>query len=414
MISRLFIGLLLSIPGMMGVLAPNSQTSGLFGYSAPYITASGGGSPFNSPVVFNSTTNFNATSTYADDVPIKFGTDGDFEIKFKTTGSPDLAVLTTPTSSNLFSIVSQEFKDYDYINNAGVSAPDPIMLFFPSSSTRNRIGQLSMSTDSFYIAADGGNDVDGTTRDADGSSIRIETSNAGSIGDSNGGNIEIALGNGVGTGVRGYIFATGGANDDIRFKNSGTGVFRVGESGAGEAALTLDHDGTNAIVSSTVGSIILGTTRVSVGASFSPTYSLDVFGDGRFTATGSQQLIYSNASGTTGLSGIRSYVAPSSATMSWNNFVGVIDQQVAKSNGDSSVFSGQISVNGADSGGTYRVFEAQGISASAATSVGLTVKSGYDAVFEVPVDATGNLTAATGRIPILVGGIIKYLRYYND
>ena len=35
-------------------------------------------------------------------------------------------------------------------------------------------------------------------------------------------------------------------------------------------------------------------------------------------------------------------------------------------------------------------------------------------VFELPADATGNATAATGRIPIDVGGATKYLRYYDD
>lgn len=35
-------------------------------------------------------------------------------------------------------------------------------------------------------------------------------------------------------------------------------------------------------------------------------------------------------------------------------------------------------------------------------------------VFELPADATGNVTAATGRIPIKVGGATKYIRYFND
>jgi hypothetical protein len=35
-------------------------------------------------------------------------------------------------------------------------------------------------------------------------------------------------------------------------------------------------------------------------------------------------------------------------------------------------------------------------------------------VFELPADATGNTTAATGRIPIRVGGSTKYLRYFDN
>ena len=35
-------------------------------------------------------------------------------------------------------------------------------------------------------------------------------------------------------------------------------------------------------------------------------------------------------------------------------------------------------------------------------------------VFELPADATGNLTVATGRIPVKIGGATKYLRYYDD
>lgn len=35
-------------------------------------------------------------------------------------------------------------------------------------------------------------------------------------------------------------------------------------------------------------------------------------------------------------------------------------------------------------------------------------------VFELPADATGNTTAATGRVPIKVGGATKYLRYFDS
>ena len=35
-------------------------------------------------------------------------------------------------------------------------------------------------------------------------------------------------------------------------------------------------------------------------------------------------------------------------------------------------------------------------------------------VFEFPADATGNASAATGRIPILIGAATQYLRYYAD
>lgn len=388
----------------MGVLAPNSQTSGLFGYSAPYIITGGSSS---------STTSFTATTTFSDNIPLVFGTDGDFEIKYKTTGTPDVGVFTSPSSSNILTFVGDGFTDYDYFNTA-IAAPAPTLAFFPASSTRNRFGTINQGSSHFTLSGSDGNDLDGTARDSAGDGIFISTGNGGTLGGINdGGDLRIGLGTGAGGGIDGYIWSTNGSDADMRFKNSGTGVFRVGDS-ASEAALTLDHDGTDAVVSSTVGSIVLGTTKVAVGAYFSPTYSLDVFGDGRFTATGTQQLIYSNASGTNGLVGIRSYVAPSEVSMSWANFKGVIDQQVAKSGGDSSVFAGQISINGSDSGGTYRVFEAEAISATNATSVGVSVKSGYDAVFEVPVDNTGNATGAVGRIPVLVGGVVRYIRYYTD
>ncbi len=35
-------------------------------------------------------------------------------------------------------------------------------------------------------------------------------------------------------------------------------------------------------------------------------------------------------------------------------------------------------------------------------------------VFELPADATANITVATGRVPILVGGATKYFRYFDD
>jgi hypothetical protein len=35
-------------------------------------------------------------------------------------------------------------------------------------------------------------------------------------------------------------------------------------------------------------------------------------------------------------------------------------------------------------------------------------------VFELPADATGNVSAAVGRIPVTIGGATRYLRYYTD
>ena len=35
-------------------------------------------------------------------------------------------------------------------------------------------------------------------------------------------------------------------------------------------------------------------------------------------------------------------------------------------------------------------------------------------VFELPADATGNVTAATGRVPVSVAGATKYFRYFDD
>ena len=35
-------------------------------------------------------------------------------------------------------------------------------------------------------------------------------------------------------------------------------------------------------------------------------------------------------------------------------------------------------------------------------------------IFELPADATGNISLATGRIPVKIGGVTKYIRYYDD
>jgi len=35
-------------------------------------------------------------------------------------------------------------------------------------------------------------------------------------------------------------------------------------------------------------------------------------------------------------------------------------------------------------------------------------------VFQLPADATGNATAATGRVPMKIGGVTKYFRYFDD
>jgi hypothetical protein len=35
-------------------------------------------------------------------------------------------------------------------------------------------------------------------------------------------------------------------------------------------------------------------------------------------------------------------------------------------------------------------------------------------VYELPADATGNTSAASGRIPVKIGAATKYIRYYDD
>lgn len=146
-------------------------------------------------------------------------------------------------------------------------------------------------------------------------------------------------------------------------------------------------------------SMFLG--KVAIGpTSFTPTYWLDIQGDQRISATGTEQLIYSNASGTEGLSGIRSYVALATGTINSNNFLGVIDSQNPKTAGVASIFTGQISVNGADTGGTYAVFNSGSAAASLATTTALFVGSGMD----FAIDAVSGTARLGGRVTQGSGG----------
>lgn len=86
------------------------------------------------------------------------------------------------------------------------------------------------------------------------SSTSIELlTGAPTASNTNGGDILLTLGAGSGSGRQGVITPSA-ANGDIRFKNNGTGVLRIEDSGT-TAALTLDHDGVDGIVTATTGSV---------------------------------------------------------------------------------------------------------------------------------------------------------------
>lgn len=124
--------------------------------------------------------------------------------------------------------------------------------------------------------------------------------------------------------------------------------------------------------------------RLGIGTA-TPSAPLHAVGGGLMTATGTQQFEYSNAAPSEGLQGIRSYVAPQagSGAINFSNFKGVIDQQTAKTGGITSVYEAQISVNGADVGGTYYAFNAGNIVAGAATANAFAVGTGWDLAFEI-------------------------------
>lgn len=90
-----------------------------------------------------------------------------------------------------------------------------------------------------------------------GGDITLTTGSSGTSGGT-GGDIVFSLGGGFdGQGV----LRMSGADEDVYWKMQGTGIFRIEDSGSA-AAITLDHNGTNALISQTPGNLVVDNLAV--------------------------------------------------------------------------------------------------------------------------------------------------------
>lgn len=189
---------------------------------------------------------------------------------FSTSNTPNSAILTVP-SSRILHFCEEADKAFDWFNNAFAALPNPAFVFHTNNLVRNESGILGFinSDKEFSIIGTSGDDIDGAAKTDQGVDIKLQCGDGGSsgaggrpgnvylfsgsatTGNNNGGDIILRHGIGSGTGRDG-AFLTSATNQDFRFKNNGTGVFRIIDS-ASTSSLTFDHDGTDAIYSASTG-----------------------------------------------------------------------------------------------------------------------------------------------------------------
>jgi hypothetical protein len=205
----------------------------------------------------------------------------DFDLGFDTftirdtyeTGgfSPNVAQYTTPFDSNIMYITTETGKNFDYLQLGTFSSTNPIFALFSGNQVNNEyvaMGYGFAGPRTFVMIGSDGNDANATPEDFGGTNMFIASgsggtattggnggdifllaNSAGGTGDNNGGSIYFGLGNATGAGRSGILSSAGG---NIPWKNNPAYVFRI-EGGSTTQALTFDHDGTDAIYSTTSG-----------------------------------------------------------------------------------------------------------------------------------------------------------------
>lgn len=220
-----------------------------------------------------------------------------FSLGFSTVNTPDSALLTVP-STNVLQICQEADKTFDWFNLA-LPVDGPTVVWHSKNQVRNEWALIGFqaSGKEFAIRAGGGDYVDGTNTDEQGVDIRVVTDDGGSLttgarggnlylrtgagggtGDNNGGDILLRPGAGSGAGRQGAV-TTETTNDDLRFKNNGTGVFRIIDS-ASAANMSFDHNGTNAVYSASTG-IHSFSQGVTVAAGNLTVSTGDILADGQ-------------------------------------------------------------------------------------------------------------------------------------
>ncbi len=206
------------------------------------------------------------TTVFNDDIPACFGTDCDWQVKYDTSGSPDVAKITTPPSSGILMIVKDAFKDFDYFQTP-VTVSGAGFFLAPPTTTRNYLAQIAVYDDGeFNISAIDSQQL-GLSQSHNGATIRLAASDSGALG-GNGGNVRILAGSaaegtfgGGGTisfalgkaatttgFVDGYFYMDNNTDVvDFRFKNANGGKFKILDEGT-DNGLAINFDNKNAVL----------------------------------------------------------------------------------------------------------------------------------------------------------------------
>ncbi|OGP10433.1 MAG: hypothetical protein A2048_01330 [Deltaproteobacteria bacterium GWA2_45_12] len=228
----------------------------------------------NSGVILNGGNDLSGVHDLTIDGTLSLGESGitQSSLFFSTVNNPHATVLTAP-SSGVIHLVNEANKGFDWFGSF-IPPPlgGPILVFHSKNQVRNEFTAMGFvegaDTKRFGFILGEGDDLNGVQKSDAGVSFMVKAGDGGtllpggkggdvnlqtgfaSVGNNNGGDIKLRFANGSGTGQQGTITTEWG---DMRFKNAPFGVFRI-EDDSSNAALTLDHDGSNAIYSTTTGS----------------------------------------------------------------------------------------------------------------------------------------------------------------
>lgn len=247
----------------------------------------GGGTPggSNTQVQYNNSgafggisgvTSNGSTLSFADNISALFGTTNPFSLTSAQAGAGTYNVMTVGTLSKapILVFTTEENKAFDFIGGDPTGLlQNPILIFTSENQALNQYTIFQMRGNSgspeFDFQGSSGDSILGSPLNGNGTTLRFESGSGGTAGgipgdvyfkageaksgDSDGGNINLDVGVGHGTGTPGYISPGGQTN--FRFLANGAVKF----FGPSFASVNIFHNGTDGLLSSSTGNILLNT-----------------------------------------------------------------------------------------------------------------------------------------------------------
>lgn len=199
-------------------------------------------------LTFNAATLTTGNATLANNKGVIFGTTNPSSITHNVTGFvTPYTYISADNNSSALLFGLEANKGYDYLHTLPFGIPGPSLIFTPSAQIRNRIGLFFQTNNSFTIAAFGGDDIDGTVKNANGNGLELSAANGGTIGGS-GGSVNLIGGDGQAAGTPGgdilvYPGNAGAGGVDGKLK-----VFDPSR----QRSINLHHDGTDGFIDATI------------------------------------------------------------------------------------------------------------------------------------------------------------------